>query len=376
MIKLLLLAFLVMLPEQSKAASRKLGTSDQNRVARVVDGSRTSNSQQRKKCETNDDCKTGCDGYRYCDPSGDFICHRGYCSPNKCEVNSNCPDDQFCYEGTTPYSCQDLNCDITTTENYYAGVATIAQFVSNHQCHSCSEWARGSDPCPCEFCTNAGCSQAALGCGIGGDGYTYKIECADDEVMIDGNCLPCSTRVTGCDTCHLNAGNVICTKCSDGSYPIDNLCTNEYVECVANDDCTNDKICEASTHTCVLPPSVKDPTVDCQLFNGEYAHNHTCNLCASDNSCAECFYTNSTNQVICNRCADGFEFNGEDAVSCVPSDCANHGLHSTCGPDTVGVESTTYPGCYTCNDPVSGGQVSCTVGTLHYHSETGKYCCE
>lgn len=372
MIKLLLLAFLVMVPGRSDAASRKLGGYTDTRVSRIVDEHRTTVQNRKKKCEVDDDCKTNCSGYRYCDPAGDFICRRGYCSPNSCSADSNCEDDQRC--NMTSNTCEDLTCNATKTETYYAGTSTITQYILNHQCKFCDAFV-GTDSCPCEFCTNAGCTGAATGCGIDGRGYTYKIECTSNEVLIGGECVACAARVTGCSQCTLGAASTVeCTKCSDGSTPIDNLCSNEYVECTSNSDCTNDKMCN-SEHKCVLPPSVKDPTVLCQLTNGEYANHHTCNSCASDNSCAECF-ENGSGAVICNRCADGFEFNTEGATSCVPSDCANHGLHSSCGPDTVAVPDATYTSCYACEDPVAGGLVACEVGELHYHVESGKYCCE
>ena len=379
MLKLLLLAVLMMVPDYSQAASRKLGSSDSDKIARSKEGTReTDLSNKKTKCKSDEDCPT------------DFTCRHGYCGPNFCQFNAICDDDQYC--DTTTNKCTDLDCSGTIQVGYSSAYkesfATVSQIIENHQCKSCHDkWTR--EDCPCEQCTELKCTLAATGCIIGSDGYTKNIVCATGEIKRNGECVSCSDsslNLGACTACHY-AGNLLtCDTCAEGTSLESGKCVgDEVIECTDDTDCETTKMCKTETRgttdsECIVPPSLKDPDQDCQTADGEYISDHRCHTCTS--GCARCHisYENDlSGKEKCDACADGYEFDHDengDTTSCVETDCSKHNLATSCTADKIATESESYPGCYTCLDPVAAGVVSCEVGELYFDSLTSKYCCK
>ncbi len=289
------------------------------------------------------------------------ICRGHTCKKQTCHSNNECSLTETCVE----QQCQEIMC-------------TPSQFIEDRTCKSCDErWSRG---CECVTCNSTGCTAADRNCYINEEGFAEPKVCSADEYLDDGECVKCSSEMVGCDRC---TGKNQCTRCSDGSDPIDGLCVK--VECLSSSDCSYTETCinpGTADAECVPPPSIKDPSLDCQETNGEYADNHVCNscptgckICNSRSNVTDALVTLSNGQPMCSECEIGY-YEPDYAGVCEPASCRSFGLSGGCGLSKI---SIPYNGdllnqlnglvCYTCENP--SDHLNCTNGGVLELETTG-----
>ena len=305
---------------------------------------------QDSECDDSNVCNglEDCNAAKTCVAGTPLVCDNGqYCDGTEtCNTVSGCVAGTPPCSGGTPVCIEDNNtCVECVTDDNCTGGAVC----SNNICVECADdldCPEDGDPCNgAEICTNSKCESSGNPCAAGkicvpnninatappqyfcvdcvsDDNCTDALFCNGSETCDNGTCYP------GFDPCMQKAAGAS----APAAYgPVCDEATDSCVECIADDNCTNEAEPYCVNNTCVACRNDADCDNGTFCDGAETCDNGTCYpgqppcqgdlpLCDEDNdTCVECFddgdCAGDNNTPLCN---------GVMCVECiVDADCGN-----------------------------------------------------
>jgi len=314
----------------------------------------------------------GCQNATRLDRNGGYTCNRcrkgKYTLITKYNKIKDCYRAEFelinCEEGTEDIN-KNLNCTKCIYNYRFIWSELIQRIVCDYRCASDYFFNYDLDIRGCYKCDDEkgggqiGCD-SKKGCSFNAaDNRLYCNVCKPGYFLYDGECLPCSKIDDNCTECDFNntENKFICNKCKDNTFYINetdlcNLITyDEYPEVTAgcilpnynytiyieNNKCFDckDGFFKTKEESCIYCKARKNggPKCDeCQYIKDRYGietNRINCKICQNDNilspigrkcyncedevgpGCESCIFENETERVICEKCKEGYEINGE-----------------------------------------------------------------